>query len=65
MPDQARQHARPVSARIHLFQELDKLTPSEYQEQVSVCCYPHLLLSRLSINFTVGKWHLINLAETK
>ena len=31
VPDQARQHARPVCAWIHLVHELDKLTPSEYQ----------------------------------
>ena len=54
MPDQARQHACPACAWIHLFHELDKLTPSEYQEQVSAWCYPQLLSSRLSINFTVS-----------
>ena len=40
MLDQERQHSHPVCAWIHLFRELDKLTPPEYQEQVSACCYP-------------------------
>ena len=40
VPDQARQHARPVSTWIYSFHELGKLTPWEYQEQVSAYCYP-------------------------
>ena len=45
VPDQARQHIQPVCAWIHSFHELDKLTPRGYQEQVSACCYPHVLPS--------------------
>ena len=40
VPDQARQHARPVSTWIYSFHELGNLTPWEYQEQVSAYCYP-------------------------
>ena len=46
VPDQARQHACPVPSWIHSFHELGKLTPWEYQEQVShivihvTCCPP-------------------------
>ena len=45
VPDQARQHACPVPSWIHSFHELGKLTPWEYQKQVSAYCYPCYMLS--------------------
>ena len=55
------QHALFVHEFINLFNkinsliQLDKISPWEYQEQVSSRCYPQVAVTLLSVKFAVGK----------